>query len=193
MSRPLLRRRKKIIKPGFQIKIALIAALSLLAYSIIFGLIIFYPLSKELFAAVSIEDQARVSEVILELHKRLWPAVIIVSLLVCVQAILGSHRVAGPIYRFEKAVGEFLRGDFTRRIKLRKNDEFKEVEEMVNSLGDYLESARDGDAELHASIKKELEKVLSILNEGKDLDRAATIARGLIAKIDDAPDAFSNT
>ncbi|MEK7313526.1 MAG: hypothetical protein AAB065_03540, partial [Deltaproteobacteria bacterium] len=42
--RLFFRRRNKLINPRYQVKVALAAAVSLFAYSIIFGALIFYPL-----------------------------------------------------------------------------------------------------------------------------------------------------
>src|SRR3990172_8935037 len=40
-----------------------------------------------------------------------------------VALILLSHRLAGPLYRFEKVLNDISKGDLTRRFKLREKDE----------------------------------------------------------------------
>lgn len=48
--------------------------------------------------------------------------------------ILLSHRIAGPLYRFEKTLKEAQAGDLTVRINLRKTDQLTEFKESMNSL-----------------------------------------------------------
>ncbi|MDP2922850.1 MAG: methyl-accepting chemotaxis protein [Candidatus Omnitrophota bacterium] len=48
--------------------------------------------------------------------------------------ILLSHRIAGPLYRFEKILNEISTGDLTKRISLRKTDQLTELKEALNIL-----------------------------------------------------------
>jgi methyl-accepting chemotaxis protein len=48
--------------------------------------------------------------------------------------ILLSHRIAGPLYRFEKTLNEISAGNLAKRINLRKNDQLNELQEALNSL-----------------------------------------------------------
>ena len=160
MSYPVFRRRKKVINPRYQLQSAFSWAISLFVYSLILGFIIFYPLSQELYFAVTAAEKARISELIMTLHKRIWPAVFMVSVLVWLQVILVSHRVAGPVYRLEKDVEELLNGNLSRRMKLRRSDQFaNELERTFNGLAGYLEEAKKGDERLHADIRAKLEAV----------------------------------
>ncbi len=58
-------------------------------------------------------------------------AVFIVSVLGIVLFIRYSHRLAGPLYRFEKTAQRISQGDLTDEIKLRNKDE---MVELGNSL-----------------------------------------------------------
>lgn len=51
-----------------------------------------------------------------------------------------SHRIAGPLYRFEKSIEEIIRGNLSFRIKLRKKDEAKELAESINRMIETLSS-----------------------------------------------------
>ncbi|HEX2957258.1 MAG TPA: hypothetical protein VHO70_10530 [Chitinispirillaceae bacterium] len=57
-------------------------------------------------------------------------------MLVIVQIVLltvfFSHKVAGPIYRFEKACNSVIEGDYTSEIKLRKGDEMQNLALLLN-------------------------------------------------------------
>lgn len=136
--RLFFRRRNKLINPRYQVKVAIAAAVSLFVYSIIFGALIFYPLSTQISSG---DANGAIAAEILALHKRLWPAVFLVALLVFIQVVLASHRVAGPVYRLEKVLTELARGNYKERMRLRKSDQFREVEPIVNGLAESLEKA----------------------------------------------------
>lgn len=54
---------------------------------------------------------------------------------IAIFSVFLSHKVAGPIYRFETAIREILEsGDFSRRIALRKGDELHSLAELLNRL-----------------------------------------------------------
>ncbi len=48
--------------------------------------------------------------------------------------ILLSHRIAGPLYRFEQDLEEISGGDLTKRINLRKTDQLTELQESLNMM-----------------------------------------------------------
>jgi HAMP domain-containing protein len=52
-----------------------------------------------------------------------------------------SHRIFGPIVPIVKHVEELSAGRYSSRIKLRESDEFKEVQDALNSLAEKLDSA----------------------------------------------------
>lgn len=193
MTSKIFRRRKKLIKPKHQLKLACFVVIFLLIYSLIFGLAIFYPLAAELRGPGGVEDQARVAFVVLGLHETIWPALVFVLALSFVGTILFSHRVAGPIYRLEKAVEQFLRGDFSGRIRLRKTDEFKEIETVVNGLAEFLDSAKSSDERFHADVRKKLSTISAMLdNEGVPKDeKLLNLVNELILKLDAQPHAFT--
>ncbi|MCS6983657.1 MAG: methyl-accepting chemotaxis protein [Leptospiraceae bacterium] len=45
-----------------------------------------------------------------------------------------SHRIAGPIYRFDKTLGEILNGNLTVEVKLRAGDEFHKTAAQFNEM-----------------------------------------------------------
>ncbi len=192
MASRFLRRRNFLIKPGNQLRLTMMLVLSFLIYSAILGFIIFYPLSSEFSAAASFEEQARLSSQVLQLHARLWPAVVVVAFLVAIQVILVSHRFFGPVYRFEVAIDEFLRGEFTRRIKLRKHDNLKEMEELMNELADYLQRADERSIAFRGGAEKRLASALDELahNGEGGTGRARDIIRDVLAELRGAEDIF---
>ncbi|MDZ4165696.1 MAG: methyl-accepting chemotaxis protein [Smithellaceae bacterium] len=66
--------------------------------------------------------------------------IIIVSVAVgLIVMILFSHRIAGPLFRFEKILTELYNGDLTLRFKLREKDQFKELAERINGLSETMD------------------------------------------------------
>ncbi|MBI5810609.1 MAG: methyl-accepting chemotaxis protein [Deltaproteobacteria bacterium] len=138
MSALPIYRRKYLIKPGFQIKHAITIFINIVIFSIILGFIIFYPLYGDLYSASSLDEQARISAIVLYLHKRFWLGLLIVAILAGVNAIFSTHRVVGPVYRFEKTLEAIIGGDYSCRIRIRKRDEFREIEALLNRLAETL-------------------------------------------------------
>lgn len=192
-KRHLFRRYKKIIQPRRQLKLACFVVLFLLLYSLMFGIATYYPLGAELEKAAYLEDQARVASVILGLEKTVWPALILVLVLAFIGTIFFSHRVVGPIYCLERALQEIVRGNLKERIRLRKTDEFKEIETMVNNLANYLENVQTSDSCFRTDLREKLSTVASVLaSDGKSNgEKARKILDEVILKLDSQPDAFT--
>ena len=54
--------------------------------------------------------------------------------------LLLSHRIAGPLYRFEAALKKAEDGDLTARIDLRKTDQLISLKESINSVFGSMDS-----------------------------------------------------
>ena len=65
------------------------------------------------------------------------------ALVVLFSAIL-SNKMAGPIYRFEKTCEEIEKGDISKRVFLRKGDQFISLQDKFNKMMDFLEKKIKG-------------------------------------------------
>ncbi|MBI2400710.1 MAG: hypothetical protein HYV23_06610 [Deltaproteobacteria bacterium] len=184
-------RKKIMVKPQYQMKLAVRFSVSIILYSFILGVVIFYPLYQELNAAATIEEQALISSLVLYLHKSFWPGFILVALLAGLQAVLSSHRLVGPMYRFEKMVQELILGNYSLRIKIRKRDEFKEMEGLLNKLAGTLEEAKTRDNQFYHDARIKLETINAMLEaEGAEYPAdVKRLAQELIYELD-ARDAY---
>ena len=45
-----------------------------------------------------------------------------------------SHKIAGPLYRFEKTIDEISRGNVSFRVKLREDDQLDDIQPYINNL-----------------------------------------------------------
>jgi hypothetical protein len=141
------RRRTILIRPAYQIRVAATVLFSVLLYSLLFGVLIFYPLHQEFVASASLEQQARIARVALDLHARLWPSVLVIAVLVAVQSFFVTHRIVGPAFHVGRVLHALAAGDVHARARLRRWDRLKELEAATNALGDALASRHKQQAE----------------------------------------------
>lgn len=59
---------------------------------------------------------------------------IAIGLAAMIVFILLSHRLAGPLYRFEQDLSEVALGDLTKKICIRKTDELNKLKETLNTI-----------------------------------------------------------
>ncbi len=93
--------------------------------------------------------------------------------------LLLTHRIAGPFFRFEKALDEMTKGNISNKIVLRKKDEGKELAEKINSFNHTLADKMSRIKTLNSNIatvsrqmenilqgpQTDIEKLTSLLNE----------------------------
>jgi methyl-accepting chemotaxis protein len=96
-----------------------------------------------------------VVQVLHEVNKNLVPWIMVLIALILSFGIFLTHRVAGPIYRFEQTIKTAMEGNLNTRIKLRWADEFKH---LASSINDMLNSF----SQRLIKLKKSSEKLESI-------------------------------
>lgn len=96
-----------------------------------------------------------VVQVLHEVNKNLIPWIMVLIALILSFGIFLTHRVAGPIYRFEQTIKNAMEGNLNTRIKLRWADEFKL---LASSINDMLNSF----SQRFIKLKKSSEKLESI-------------------------------
>ena len=73
---------------------------------------------------------------------RLLLFLIPISLVITGFSIILTHRIAGPVYRLEKTLDELIQGEDVRYIKLRKNDELKDLAAKLNEVVRIIKELR---------------------------------------------------
>lgn len=121
-----------IIKKGLQYRYMALMAASVLAGFLIFAMEIGWSLSS-----VYREHPALLSPLFTQLGV-LLPAFLlklfIYFAIVLLVAGVVSHRMAGPVYKFEKSAAVLGSGDLTHRIFLRNGDQLLELQEALNNM-----------------------------------------------------------
>lgn len=67
-----------------------------------------------------------------------WFLLLMIGVIMIIFTLIGTHRIAGPLYRFEIALEKISQGDLTDTIVLRKNDEGKMLAQRINALNESL-------------------------------------------------------
>lgn len=131
------KRRHYFIKKEFQFKFILKFCLLILAGSIIsIGLLLF-------FSQGTLTSSFHQSRLVIEnTFSAILPAVIytnlitlgLISLASIVVTLFVSHKMAGPLFRFEKDLKEIGEGDLTKSINLREKDQMTDIAESLNTM-----------------------------------------------------------
>ena len=87
-----------------------------------------------------------------------WIFLVVGGIVVAFLTMRYTHRMAGPIYRFEKALEEMKAGDFSKRIVLRDRDELKEIAESFNAVNQGLSSRIEGMKEAAEDVNRALQE-----------------------------------
>lgn len=183
-EKPRFRRRTYLVKPGLQLGLSLQIFIYLAVYSIVLGFFIFYPLYIEMYSATSLVEQERLAQVVLYLHKRLWIGLFAVSFLTGVHAVFTAHRVAGPVYRFEKMLEAMIQGDYSQRVAIRTKDELKDLEALLNRLSETLESGIASAALRRSSIVERLGMAKDSLSASpSDIENAKRLVEDMFREL----------
>jgi len=64
----------------------------------------------------------------------LWPAVLVVFIILSIHSILVSHRIAGPLYRFRQTFQQIIAGDISKMARIRKGDLLANEQEKIAEM-----------------------------------------------------------
>ncbi|MCM8782541.1 MAG: methyl-accepting chemotaxis protein [Candidatus Omnitrophica bacterium] len=158
------RRRNYFIKKGFQAKFILKFCILIILACVLMGGLVYFLSTKTVTA--SFENLRFIAKSTADFILPLLTissliAIIIVSLACIVIVLFISHRIAGPLYRFEKSIGQIATGDLRVETHLRKNDEIKILADSLNTMVKKFKEP------ITKSLKEldELQKVLDAMRE----------------------------
>ncbi|MCK4851522.1 MAG: methyl-accepting chemotaxis protein [Candidatus Omnitrophica bacterium] len=96
-----------------------------------------------------------------------------------------SHRLGGPLYKFEKTIEEAAKGDITQRMHLRHTDQLLDLRDCFNA---FLE----GTDKRISRIKSDVAKSMELIEKNKTR-AAADNVRELLKKIKSSLDHFKTS
>ena len=82
-------------------------------------------------------------------------AFVLISLLTIAVTLLISHKLAGPLFRFQKELKEIGNGDLSNVINLRKDDQVKAIADSLNQMRANLQKKI-------LDIKEEVEQIVEV-------------------------------
>ena len=183
----IFKRRKYIVYGKLQLALMLISFSYVLLFCAVVGLFLFTSLLMELDkSSISSDNVLIAANQILYLYKKSWLALLLSLVAVGCHSIFISHRITGPIYRFNLIFKAIKEGVVPAPIQLRKYDylyrETDNINQMLASLREKLAAIQEAQAHLNKSILNckdtvnhlstdELSKRMNDLNEqGKRLE-----------------------
>jgi methyl-accepting chemotaxis protein len=110
---------------------------------------------------LSNHEKEVVSNILSRINLELLPRLFIFLILICLLALFISHRIAGPIYHFQKILKAAKEGNFSLDTRLRKTDEFKELSRDFDLFFKSLSSQVNKIKELTKTIQTDISCIQS--------------------------------
>ncbi len=132
------KRRTIFIKKGLQFRYMTLIILSVLAGLMIMAFELTFTLS-DIFDKYPVLLQPLYDHFPSIAYGFIYKIVIYVVFVVLISAIL-SHKMAGPVYRFEQTCKAVAKGDFSQRVHLRKGDDLTDLQNEFNKMMDRVEA-----------------------------------------------------
>jgi methyl-accepting chemotaxis protein len=126
-------RKKYIVDSSVQYKVLAVIVIYIFVAILLTGFLMFIPSILGLSSKVGQEQYAAAKEVLM-LHKRFWPSILIVVVLLGAHSIYLFHRLFGPLYHLNNALKQITGGDLSFTFKIRKKDFLKREEKIMNEL-----------------------------------------------------------
>jgi methyl-accepting chemotaxis protein len=149
-------RRNYFIDKKLQTKYILLAMAVLVVHTIVVLAAVFSPYIMMLSLDFPIAERTEAAKAFLLLHANAWPAIGGIILLFGVLTLFETHRIAGPIFRIKRGIRDIADGKLNMTIHLRRNDEFHDVAEELNSLSARFRQTvlmlQDNSSQLEAHI-----------------------------------------
>ncbi len=154
-------RKTILIKRKLQFRYMILIFLSVLIAFLMVGLDIIWTISKVVsehpMMQPLIDDMFSMAPLFLIKMLMYMIIVLIVSAVV-------SHRIAGPIYKFEKSASIIASGDLTHRVVLRKGDQMADLQNGFNNMAQSIQSAVKNDKDVAEAMQQEMHVLISKTN-----------------------------
>ena len=137
-SQPQFNRRRIFIKKNLQIRYMMLMIMSVLCGLAIMTFELTATLN-DLFELYPVFVQPIYDHFLPVAASFFYKIAIYLLFVVIISAIL-SHKMAGPVYRFEQTCKAIAKGDFSQRVHLRQGDQFMELQDEFNKMMDRVEA-----------------------------------------------------
>lgn len=89
---------------------------------------------------LSLHQREAFRNILDEVHRKIFPKFLLILLFIAWGSIFISHKIAGPLYRYQKILEELEKGNVGIRVNLRKSDEGKILAARFNQTLSALDS-----------------------------------------------------
>ena len=129
----MIKRKQKLTKSGLQLRLTLVFV-TLSCMSALFQVFLINRSMLELARTHGQSGDPMLAALPSILGQNLVITLLVLVPLMLVVGVLVTHRVAGPVYRFERYFQALLRGEDPGPIHLRRRDELHELAGLVNEV-----------------------------------------------------------
>lgn len=179
-------RRTVLVKKTLQLKYIAVIFASVLAAAALIGLDLYYTLYK-----IVLMDNPMLTGPLDQIRAMLFLKLGLYLGIIFLVSLFLSHRLAGPIYRFEKSAQAVGSGDLTHRVSLRTGDELVELQEEFNAMVAGLQSLVQKDRTLARRLAGRVQETARRLSEdGADPATARAELLSLKAELDHITSSF---
>ncbi|HNT97451.1 MAG TPA: methyl-accepting chemotaxis protein [Elusimicrobiales bacterium] len=180
-AKPAFQRKTILIKKGLQYRYMALITMSVFVAFLIVGLDLIWTLSK------FVNDRPMMQPMLEEMAS-MGPLFLIKMLMymviVLIMSAVVSHRMAGPIFKFEKSCATLAEGDLTYRVWLRKGDHLEDLQEQFNNMAGSLQQSVKESKDSVASVRSRLEAAAARPEAGPlkaELEAAAAELGGVLS------------
>ena len=148
------RRKKYLINKKFQVKLILYFVLLVILGNIISGLLLYYLTSSELESSffkahVSIGNAWETMKPLIVTTQ--FYVLLVMTIATVFLVLYSSHRIAGPLYRLQKAANEVKNGNLEQTLTIRKKDE---LQQLIISFQQMVDNFRNKFLELQNNLSE---------------------------------------
>ncbi len=191
------KRKNHFIKKRFQLNFS-IRFLTLIIVEALLLAGLFWYLSSDTLTTSYHGAQLRIENTPSFFFPSMAYAGLIVIGVICIIGLIGlvyiSHKIAGPLYRFEESLKVIGEGDLTHRINLRKRDQLSDLAETINTFSSTVENkVLDMKANLHDITKTMAEIQLSLSSDNTvEVTRIEPLFKELSKRLNQIKDAVDH-
>jgi len=131
MEKTKVVRRQYMVNKGLQLRFMTIIIIAMVLIATVTGLSIYYAVMQTLTTQFHGENLALIKY---SITYKLFIRSVLLIFAIAILSVFISHRIAGPIYKFEQIIRALAKGKEVQEIKLRKRDEFYGLASAINNL-----------------------------------------------------------
>jgi len=157
MTKSMVKRKTLIIKRGMQTRFVFMVSVFVLVAVSAIGVDFYFHFGRDIqnFMDPGLYQMFRSDSWIFLLK------LVVYMVGVVIFSVFASHKLAGPIYRFERSAHTVGTGDLTHRVSIRTGDDMEEFKDEFNLMTESLQRLVSKDVETTVRVSKVLDTLLA--------------------------------